>query len=258
MAFPLRIRGTVILDRLTRFRIAMRRGMAGKGVPEIDAMFLQWATRYARDMRSRFNIFSRGGGDWPPLATSTLYARSRQAIARIYAGFKAGDFNRAERDVKLKRARRLIGTSMIRGNQAIGRIQADFRAGNISATKSMRMQRSVKKAMSRRSAAISPANASILRNTGVLFEALTINAAGNVSERRGPTQVYGIGGPAVHAGGNATATIGRIATYHQNGGALPGRPPQRKILVPVVKGSPLSQQMVNDAERAAARLLGNT
>lgn len=43
--------------------------------PAIEDMFTQWAARYSAAMIRRFNTFSRGGGDWRPLAQSTLAKR---------------------------------------------------------------------------------------------------------------------------------------------------------------------------------------
>ena len=41
----------------------------------VDAMLRQWAERYRNFTRRRFNRYARGGGDWAPLAPSTLRGR---------------------------------------------------------------------------------------------------------------------------------------------------------------------------------------
>lgn len=42
----------------------------------------QWGTRWWGFIRKRFDSFSKGGGDWAPLAESTLLGRRRTARAR--------------------------------------------------------------------------------------------------------------------------------------------------------------------------------
>lgn len=43
--------------------------------PARRIIFKQWAFIYRTFARRRFNIYSRGGGDWPPLAASTIKRR---------------------------------------------------------------------------------------------------------------------------------------------------------------------------------------
>lgn len=45
--------------------------------PAIEDMFTQWASRYSAFVKRRFNEFGRGGGDWAPLALSTVRGRRR-------------------------------------------------------------------------------------------------------------------------------------------------------------------------------------
>jgi hypothetical protein len=90
---------------------------------------------------------------------------------------------------------------------------------------------------------------SILRDTGTLFNALAINGPANVMRKRGPVFEFGIGGAMQHPSG--AATVGRIASYHQNGGAIPNRPPQRQILVV----PPGNDQVWAEWDKAAQMLL---
>lgn len=45
--------------------------------PVIDTMLKQWAKRYEAFTRRRFNQYARGGGNWKPLALSTVKARRK-------------------------------------------------------------------------------------------------------------------------------------------------------------------------------------
>lgn len=52
-------------------------------MPISRKVFLQWAARYRGFVRERFVLFSRGGGDWPPLKRKRKRgARSRAALLR--------------------------------------------------------------------------------------------------------------------------------------------------------------------------------
>lgn len=74
--------------------------------------------------------------------------------------------------------------------------------------------------------------AAILRDTGMLFQALspTFSGAPGAIEEDIPNGIrVGFGGPSAHKG--TSATVADIATFHDEGGSG-GRPPQRKIIVP--------------------------
>lgn len=69
------VRGvTLKLDNLRRFRSAIE---DGAGHPAIRAALKQWGARYRGFAQRRFDKFSKGGGDWPPLAASTLAGRRK-------------------------------------------------------------------------------------------------------------------------------------------------------------------------------------
>ncbi len=71
----------------------------------------------------------------------------------------------------------------------------------------------------------SVANVSILRNTGILLNALTIGAPGNLFKGIRSGIRVGFGGPSNHPGGKAT--IRDIAIVHDEG---KGNMPKRQIL----------------------------
>jgi hypothetical protein len=54
------------------------RAMASPGTnAAIEGMYKSWAARYSADMARRYNRLARGGGEWPPLAPSTIRARRK-------------------------------------------------------------------------------------------------------------------------------------------------------------------------------------
>lgn len=88
----------------------------------------------------------------------------------------------------------------------------------------------------------------ILKDTGTLFNALTVNMPGNLFQRIAQGIRVGFGGPA-RAPGSRRATIAEIAGYHQLGS---GRLPKREILVKPDQQT--IQQMTGDLKKAMDRL----
>ena len=79
-AFSIRTRSRVDIQPLLRLARSTRR--AGRGVSggsdPFRAVFKQWAARYSAYTRRRFNRLSRGGGgEWKPLAPSTVARRRK-------------------------------------------------------------------------------------------------------------------------------------------------------------------------------------
>lgn len=62
-------------DRINR---DLRSGGQVAGGSPINNAIKQWGTRYRSFIQERFLIFSRGGGNWPPLKPSTIRARMRR------------------------------------------------------------------------------------------------------------------------------------------------------------------------------------
>jgi len=205
----------------------MVRGMSGAGGDgnPIDMAFRQWAVRYRAAMQDRFDIFSKGGGDWAPLARSTILARQRQPLTRLRREYVAGAlFNKAtghpltekEYARKYKAAR--------------GRI----RRARAKATKSGTFGGKV----------------SILRDTGTLMNTLspTIAVPGQLEERVDSGILVGIsGGSHPKSGG---LTIGELAAYHHFG---MGNNPTREILVR--PDQELANKMAGDLARAVKTVM---
>lgn len=67
---------------LGKFDRFVQKILANCRTPYWKPMFRLWGTRYLSDTRRRFQINSRGGGDWESLAPSTIQARRAGRTAR--------------------------------------------------------------------------------------------------------------------------------------------------------------------------------
>lgn len=230
------------VDHAGRFKKALHQAFSGNSAP-FDAFSKRVMAMYASYITRRFDRFSRGGGDWKPLAPSTIYRRARatvdrakrEADANLRRGHdaKGKPFGKAEHAEQIDRAR---GRAHRFLNRIMGLPHGATRGIRIGPAKI-------------RAASIGAGNVSILRDTGTLFNALSINGPANIMRKRGPVFEFGIGGSMVHPQGHTT--VGRIASYHQNGGQIPNRPPQRKILIAPPSGESVWQEW----DAAAARLI---
>lgn len=173
--------------------------------PAVEKMFTQWVHRYSAWSIERYKACSRGDGDWPPLAASTLYARARRPITRAYAAHRAGDMTDEQFMRSLGRARAKYRKTM---RSWLGLANRD----DVSPSD---LQYADVKGL-----------VSILIDTGTLLAALDVGGYGNTVRRSGAKVEYGIAGPEQHPGGKTT--IAEIAKAHQEGS---DRLPQRKILV---------------------------
>ncbi len=221
----IRVNVTVQTDGADRLIAGLSAMQTGSPPPPVQDMFNVWGRRIEAFTKKRFEVFSRGGGDWPPLALSTVRKRRGPRMdsetgrgyggrGRGFGGFGEGGRTSLARDTK-------------RGGQFVS-------AGR---------------------------TVTILRDTGVLFKALTIGQPGSTFELIPSGVRYGVGGNQRHAGlvarvaGKAASvkspSIGDIASFHQFGS---GRLPKREIIV--VPDQSVLDNMAKDAERAAARLMG--
>ena len=62
---------------------------AGSRTEALRRVFKQWAVIYRGEMQQRFSDFSRGGGDWPKLAASTIRQRRHGKGGRHKRGARA-------------------------------------------------------------------------------------------------------------------------------------------------------------------------
>lgn len=70
------------LEPLKRFAAAIRADLRTTGNGPIRRAMRQWAARYRGFAQQRFDKFSKGGGDWPPLAESTKKRRRKARKGR--------------------------------------------------------------------------------------------------------------------------------------------------------------------------------
>jgi hypothetical protein len=233
----------------------IRDDLEGVGSGPVRTAIRQCGTIYMGAMRERFAANSRGGGDWPALKPSTVLSRkykgraSKKALGPQARTAHLTDdqrklFSRTQREAKKRLTAQLRASGV---KDAAKRAAALARAQAYQA-----VRRAGGSALTRRQVArnlIAAGNVAILRNTGVLFGALTVGAAGNVREDIRNGIRVGIGGPASHSGGKLT--IGQLAAMHNNG---EGRLPRRPI---IVQPSPdtarrMVQVMTEGMRRAAA------
>lgn len=182
----------------------------------------RWAARWMAFIRRRFDQFSKGGGDWPPLAESTRNAR------RFSRGGTVGQ------------ARARAQRSLLKAQQAAAR--ATNATGRSKATQRLRKARE-----SIRRASVAAGSAAILRDTGTLFRATQPGAPGNRFEATARGFRAGFA-PAGHPKG---ATISQIAAWHQRG--VPGKFPARPILVP--PDSTVTAGMAQDAKEVVGKIV---
>ena len=178
--------------------------------PRIAQMFNQWGKRYEAFIRRRFNTFSRGGGDWPPLAKSTVDRRRGPKQAVRLRSIASG-----KRKAKVNEA-----TFLARDTARGGKL--------VQASRSY----------------------AILKDTGILFNSLTIGAFGNrLTPIAGGIQ-YGFTNASHGSKRGKSISVGRLATIHHRG---LGRNPVRTILVRPDDAT--LGRMRNDASRAIRDIL---
>lgn len=245
MADPVR----VDLAPLLRFRDGLQKELAAAGGDDnpVRRALRQWAAIYRSFLRERFDAFSRGGGDWPPLAESTILARrARGGGTRRRKRAKARETIRRAKQSHKRAAIRLSGLES-RGKGASE--QADRARAQIG-----RAARRIAKARAAAEAQASMAGVSILRDKGLLFNATAPEFTGAPGQFQEDTPYgvrVGFGGPARHPDG--TATIADIASFHQQGEP---KLPQRRIVVEPDDAALRRMAEVMDA--ALARLAQST
>lgn len=218
------VRVSIKIDNLQRFNAEVIKGFGGVEGPigsgPFEDMRRQWAARYSAFASKRYSTFSRGGGDWPPLALSTIRAR------------RGPDQRRAR--AKAKESKRLsLGSASSLARDT--RSKAGREAGPLGRLVSAGGRR-----------------VAILVDTGLLKNAVAIGGAGNKITRTPRGLRYGFAfTPHVTGKAKGHPTMSKIAAWHHFG---LGHNPKREILVAPDAGT--QSGMVADANRAIRKAQG--
>lgn len=243
---------TQLTSWLRVFSSEVRRAVRRGATPDtpIGRALLSWSTIYRAFARERFDAYSRGGGNWPPLADSTIRSR-------LYRKHRAADKRRREKQLAAhyerehKFKQRTANAQGSKAGREWSRKEAQkFNEHEKSAKRRNRLRQGARRSK-RFVNAIQPGRFSILRDTGRLFNALNASATaadGAITVGIPGGVRVGIGGPARH--GQDNATIGEIAHYHQRGGVnLPARP----IIVPPPQS--VRREMSNALRKGISRAM---
>jgi len=190
------------------------------GESPIGEVYEQWAAVYAGAMYERFDTYSKGGGDWPALASSTIWARRRATKGgKEKTEVLKRQVFKAQKKIKVAFER--LHKAKISGNSIrISKAESKYRIASLKSITPLKKLQEAKTSMS---------GISILRDSGKLMEALSpsmVNAPGRLQNLIPFGIEVGFGGPALHPGGKSS--IADIATYHQVGNP---NLPQRQIIV---------------------------
>lgn len=169
-----------------RFNALKARGFSGPGLPPVDTMFTQWADFYSNWSRRRYLTLARsgGGGEWPPLAMSTVLAR--RPFGKGLSKRNMSAKRRSMREI-VRIVMRNGGTSQDVGASILLDTGQLLTALDIGAT------------------------GNFVRRSGPSMEF----GIGGSEQHQAPKSKKGV---------RHLATIGQIAAYHQNGGGhLPQR-----------------------------------
>jgi hypothetical protein len=164
--------------------------------PVLQIALTQMSRRYEAFTRRRFNAYARGGGDWKPLALSTVEGR-RKGKGKVDRSSLARDTRR--------------GGGLVAAGKVV----------------------------------------SILINTGLLQQSLSIGTTGNLNILTGRNTIrYGLKPIKV---GKGAATLQQIAGYHNAGGSSGNNPPKRVILAAPDQAT--KDGMTRDVERAVLKIM---
>lgn len=211
MAVELRATVTLDLSKYQAFKRDIEDQLEHRTEGPITASFRQWGAIYRSFVKERFDVYSKGGGDWPPLKLATKLARRGPAGKRkskVSAREKARKI--VKRVTKLKAKLGKTKTAK-RYKEILGQIKR-ARAGLKKNTN------------------LKDRKFSILRDTNTLFTALSPEFSGLPGQEETPISngiQVGYGGNAKHPSAK-TATVADIASYHQTGA---GHLPVRRIIV---------------------------
>lgn len=211
------------LRRLERFKSQVAADLQNSTQGPVRKALKQWAVRYRSFLQERFDAYSKGGGDWPPLSPATIARR------------RSGSASKTKKKTKPPPKQ--------------GAISSFFQYVLGKKTTESKKPEKKKKKVSKKPAKKKEKLVAILRDLGILYAVLSPTFSGKpgsleVHEPFGVT--IGYGGP--HKHGDGKVTIADIASFHQTGDGVP----QRKIIVPPVTS--VLTLMADDMRRALRKM----
>lgn len=234
------------LKPLQQFQNEINNQLNGTSQGPITKAFKQWGVRFRSYLKERFDTYSKGGGDWPPLAESTkLQRRGPRGSSKSKADGRA-------KAGKLRKRINKLGQQLVNLNRKPAKRGKTIKTAN----RRKKILEQIKKAKLsfKKNKSLKGRKFAILRDTGTLFAALSptfTNKPGSIEENIPGGIRVGYGGTHSYpkgkgkGKGKSKATIADIASFHQEG---KGRLPVRKIIVPPTK--PIIDAMENDMQRA--------
>lgn len=227
----------------------------------VEKALKQWGVRYRSFVQLRFDKYSKGGGDWKPLAQATIDARrkgkdtkkrikkAKEKLDKLKANNKTG---KAKTPSSKKNPAAKSRKKKVTFSGAIKSAKKKFKTYRTERKKNIKRRQQIKSLNTLITKLSTVMKAAILRDTGTLFMALTPTFSGRPGaiEDRIPFGIrVGYGGPDSHANSNSNITIAEIAEVHNLG---TDRVPRREI---IVEPSPnVLTLMSEDMERGLNRL----
>ncbi len=270
MGFSISLDIDISLEDLEKFRVQVEKQLNSEEQGPVKDWLELATVKYRSYLQERFDTYSRGGGDWPALAKSTV-DRRRGPTAPIDNAPEPKKKS-VERQKTSKRRKVSLKKQLVKAGKKFAK-----KAGKSLAKKLFGKRRRKRKTItnSAKQSKVFTANrnslardtkrggrlvragklVSILRDTNTLF--LTLDPV--FRNQPGAFQAtipfgiqFGIGGNQRYSGGKGKgqATIADIASFHQRGS---GRLPQRKIFVDAP--SSLTDSISADLQRAIDKLL---
>lgn len=276
---------TLNLDPVMRLKARINQEIKGQGT-EFQGCLKRWALRYRTYVRRRFDRFSKGGGNWAPLALSTIIARHRKRNLKGRVKVvpdnpvkksKSAKTSTKKRPSLLSKLRKAVKSRKTKTKlKNLGKIgKSLFKATKRSARKAGKAAKkgakSVRRAIknkhkrppkttlardTRRGGKIVKVKGaySTLRDTGTLFGALDpvfSSKPGALEKLVDGSIVVGFGGPGAYTQTKGKRfTVADIAAFHQTGG---GKLPKRTILV--MPDKDLYKAMREDLRRTVMRII---
>lgn len=251
------------LSGLKQFADKVQSQLNGQSNGPVAIALKQWGFRYRSFAQERFDIFSRGGGDWPALALSTIKKRRKGPNA---VAVEIDETPTKKKTTTKERKKKKVGLwkRIKKGVKAVGKkvskklikrrkgINTKRRKGKPNRFVANRLSLARVGTKDKYKLVSAGGVYSILRDTGLLFQALDPifnNQPGSFQLQIENGIEVGFGGPSKQTG-SKFATIADIATYHQLGNA---RLPQRKIIVDPPQD--VIDQMTEDMQRGIDKLL---